>query len=91
MKGNMRKALFTALFIFTLGFGMGQDKYEITSDDYGNAEVQMADTFRKEGKIYVVVGVTLLILAGLFAFTVSTDRKISRLERMVENTPEQNS
>lgn len=32
-------------------------------------------------KIYVVLGVCLIILAGLIAYLVQLDRKISRLER----------
>ncbi|MBS1558150.1 MAG: CcmD family protein [Bacteroidetes bacterium] len=44
-------------------------------------DVQMADTMRQEGKIYVVVAIVLVILLGLIAFLLFTDRKISRLEK----------
>ncbi|MBS1491183.1 MAG: CcmD family protein [Bacteroidetes bacterium] len=44
-------------------------------------DVQMADTMRQEGKIYVVVAIVLVILLGLIAFLFFTDRKISRLEK----------
>ena len=80
----MRTLIAIFLLIFFCSISVAQDKYEITSDDYANSEVEMADTFRKEGKIYVVVGVTLIILAGLISYTVVTERKISRLERMVD-------
>ena len=84
----MRK-LFTILaLMICCTFVYAQDKYEITTDDYGNSGVEMADTFRKEGKIYVVVGVTMIILLGLFSYTALTDRKISRLERMVNERTE---
>lgn len=43
--------------------------------------VEMADTMRSNGKIYVVVAVVLIILAGLFIYLVSIDRKIGRLEK----------
>ena len=46
-----------------------------------NAE--MADTFRSEGKIYVVVAVILIVLLGLFTYLFLLDRKITRLERMM--------
>jgi CcmD family protein len=46
-----------------------------------NAE--MADSFRAEGKIYVVVAVVLIVLVGLFAYLFMLDRKITRLERMI--------
>lgn len=44
-------------------------------------EIEMADTFRAEGKIYVVVAVVLIILIGLFAYLIHLDRKLSKLER----------
>lgn len=44
-------------------------------------EIEMADTFRAEGKIYVVVAVVLIILIGLFAYLIHLDRKLAKLER----------
>jgi hypothetical protein len=41
----------------------------------------MADAFRAEGKIYVVVAVILLIFAGLVVYMVRIDRKVKRLEQ----------
>jgi CcmD family protein len=46
-----------------------------------NAEPEMADTMRSNGKIYVVVTVLAVIFAGIFAYLVYLDRKISRLEK----------
>jgi CcmD family protein len=47
--------------------------------------VEMADTMRSEGKIYVVVAIMLVIFLGLMAYLFLMDRKISRLEkRMAE-------
>ncbi len=43
--------------------------------------VEMADTMRSNGKIYVVVAVCLTILLGLFIYVFIIDRKISRLEK----------
>jgi hypothetical protein len=43
--------------------------------------VEMADTMRSNGKIYVVVAVILTIFAGIIIYLVRLDRKISRLER----------
>lgn len=34
-----------------------------------------------EGKMYVVVGVLLIILIGLFVYVFSIDRKLSRMEK----------
>ncbi len=40
---------------------------------------------RSEGKIYVVVAVTLIILAGLILYVARLDRKITRLEKGENN------
>ncbi|MEO7263432.1 MAG: CcmD family protein [Ferruginibacter sp.] len=40
----------------------------------------MADLMRSNGKIYVVVGVCLIILAGLFLYVWRVDRKIKNIE-----------
>lgn len=47
-----------------------------------NAE--MADAFRADGKIYVVVAVVLIVLVGLFVYLFMLDRKLSKLERMID-------
>jgi CcmD family protein len=46
-----------------------------------NAQTEMADTLRSNGKIYVVVMVLATIFAGIFAFLVYLDRKISKMEK----------
>lgn len=43
--------------------------------------VEMADTMRADGKIYVVVAVIAVVLAGLVVYLVTLDRKIGRLEK----------
>lgn len=45
------------------------------------AEVEMADTMRGNGKIYVVVGIILIVLLGFIAYLFMLDRKLSRLEK----------
>jgi protein-S-isoprenylcysteine O-methyltransferase Ste14 len=45
------------------------------------AQPEMADTMRSNGKIYIVVAVCLTILVGLFLYVANVDRKISRLEK----------
>lgn len=47
-----------------------------------NAE--MADSFRAEGKIYVVVAIILIVLIGLVAYLFLLDRKLNKLEEMIE-------
>ena len=41
----------------------------------------MADAFRADGKIYVVIGVVLVVLAGMIIYLFNLDRKISKLEK----------
>ncbi len=44
------------------------------------AQPEMADTMRSEGKIYVVVGIILLVLIGMILYLFTLDRKIGKLE-----------
>lgn len=46
---------------------------------------EMADALRQSGKIYVVVLVIVIILSGLLLYLVRLDRKVSRLEREVQD------
>jgi hypothetical protein len=48
---------------------------------FAQEKVSMADTFRSNGKIYVVVAVILTIFAGIIAYLIRLDRKITRLEK----------
>lgn len=42
---------------------------------------EMADLMRADGKIWVVVAVLATIFAGIFAYLIRLERKVSRLER----------
>jgi uncharacterized iron-regulated membrane protein len=42
---------------------------------------EMADLFRAEGKIYVVVAVIGIVFAGLVAYLVWMERRITQLEK----------
>jgi uncharacterized membrane protein len=58
------------LFLFTSLFTIAQTQ-----------QVEMADTMRSNGKIYIVVAVCLTILIGLFLYVFLIDRKITKLEK----------
>lgn len=83
----MKKYLITALLLFGLNV-MAQDtsdlktgeKYAITEADYTNSTVEMADVMRSNGKIYVVVGVILIIFLGIVFYMIKVDRKLSKIE-----------
>ena len=53
----------------------------LATTTFSMAETEMADTMRSNGKIYVVVVVLATIFAGIFAYLVYLDRKISKLEK----------
>lgn len=76
----MRKLITFILVLISLNL-FAQDKIPVTESNYNNQEVEMADAFRSEGKIYVVVTIVSIILLGLLSYTTFIDRKISRLEK----------
>lgn len=68
----IQKLLLSFFFIITSLVLFAQD----TSNG-----VEMADTLRQNGKIYVVVAVILAIFAGIIIYLIRLDRKISKLEK----------
>ncbi|QOI97000.1 MAG: CcmD family protein [Flammeovirgaceae bacterium] len=70
--------LFRVFFLIILLIRVG------TGYALSQSEVEMADTMRAEGKIYVIVGIILIVLAGLFVYLFMLDRKVSKLEDKVK-------
>jgi len=67
----MKHKLISTLFLLLINFfAFAQSK-----------NVEMADAFRSNGKIYVVVAVILTIFAGIIIYLIRLDKKISRLEK----------
>lgn len=48
-------------------------------------EVEMAEALRKDGKIYIVVGVLLIIFLGIVLYLVNIEKKLSKLEKEISN------
>ncbi len=46
-----------------------------------NAPVEMADTFRSSGKIYVVIATIAIIFIGLAIYLFSIDRRLKKIEK----------
>jgi CcmD family protein len=44
-------------------------------------DIEMADQFRADGKIYVVIAVVSVVLIGLFAYLFRLERKVTDLEK----------
>ena len=75
-----RKIIFSIIVIAFSLFVHAQDTVAAHTDD------RPATGFRAEGKIYVVMLVSVTILAGLFIYLIRLDKKITKLERQPENT-----
>lgn len=68
---NVLKKIILLLILMTTSIVMfAQDK-----------KVEMADTMRSNGRIYVVVAVVVTILTGLILYVVRLDRKMTKLEK----------
>jgi CcmD family protein len=70
----MRKLLFTLIVILmSITVTTAQDT------------VDMADLMRSSGKIYVVVAVAMVVLAGIFIYLIALDRKVTRMENRLKD------
>lgn len=47
---------------------------------FAQSDVEMATGLRSSGKIWVVVGVILTIVIGMYVFLFTIDRKVKKLE-----------
>jgi CcmD family protein len=74
----MKKILCVFLLLLNTAIALTAQTVEI------NNTVEMADKFRADGKIFVVVAVVCVILLGIFAYIIKTERKIHRLEKEIE-------
>jgi CcmD family protein len=54
---------------------------------FAQEEVEMADTMRSNGKIYVLVSMILVILTGILIYLVTIDRKVSKMEKRMPDKP----
>lgn len=67
----MKNKLILSFFLFLLAFSVQAQ----------SAEPEMADSMRSNGKIFIVLGCVLLVLAGVIGFLLFLERRISRLEK----------
>lgn len=83
---NLRKLFLTTLLVFGLAsaaLAQNNNKIAVTEQDYTNTNVEMADGFRADGKIYVVIAVISTILAGISIYLINLDRKITNIEKKI--------
>lgn len=80
----MKKWIILLLMAWSLQAN-AQEKIEITSEDYQNSGVEMADAMRADGKIYVLVGIICIVFAGITVYVIQTNRRVSKLEKLLES------
>ncbi len=74
MHKRLKISLLLSVFLTLITKAFGQD-----ADN-----VPMADQFREDGKIYVVVFVVALLLAGLLIYLMVLDRRVRKVEKDTE-------
>lgn len=72
---KIKAVVLSILFFLTISITEAQ----VGSD--ADEKVPMAEGMRASGKIYVVVAVVLVVLAGLFIYVIQVDRKLRRMEK----------
>ncbi len=73
----MKKLLFLCLLLASqLSFGQNAEN---TSANL--PPVEMADGFRADGKIYIVVAVVMIVLLGIFTYLFMLEKKLAKIER----------
>jgi len=70
----MKKIILSFIYLFFSIIVLAQDSTVALTN-------RQATGLRAEGKIYVVLAVSVTILTGLFIYLIRLDRKISRLEK----------
>ena len=73
-RSNRFSFLVSRLTLFIIGM-------IISMGSFAQDKVEMADTMRSNGKIYIVVAVCLTILIGLFLYVMRIDMKMSKMEK----------
>ena len=81
----MKRIKHILLLIFLLGsLSLSAQKVEIGEEDYANDKIEMADSMRADGKIYVLVAIIFTIFAGFVFYTIATERKIKKIEKSLK-------
>ena len=51
----------------------------------GDGDPEMADAMRSNGKIYILVSIVLIVLAGLIIYLFLLDKKVKKLENLLSD------
>jgi CcmD family protein len=80
LKRFMKPITLKISFLLTMLFAMSNIQAQ-------NFETAMADQFRADGKIYVVIAVMAIVFVGITIYLFTIDRKISKLEKSLKDNP----
>jgi hypothetical protein len=72
----MKKLLFLCLLFFSL-----TGSAQTAKPGSAEAQIEMADGFRADGKIYIVITVVLLVLLGIFTYLFMLEKKLAKIEK----------
>lgn len=72
----MKKAIYKVILFFTMLLFNLQSYAQ-------DSQPEMADAMRSNGKIYVVVSVLTIVLAGIAIYLFALDRKITSIEKKI--------
>jgi Na+/alanine symporter len=80
----IRTSLLATILFFSILVAQAQEKTAAdTTAGAPQQHVEMADVMRSEGKIYVVVGIILIVLALMLIYLFTIDRNVKRLEKQL--------
>jgi CcmD family protein len=82
----MKKLFFLCLLFFSL-----TGSAQTTKPGSAEAQIEMADGFRADGKIYIVVTVVLLVLLGIFIYLFMLEKKLAKIEKELNKDVNKNS
>ena len=77
----MKQFGYLILFLSMSLSGFGQEA--------ATSGIEMADAMRSSGKIYVVVAVLVIIMAGLLIYLINIDRKVGKIEKELNSKIEE--
>lgn len=73
---SMKKTIYKVLLSFSMLLFTAQSFAQ-------DSQPEMADAMRSNGKIYVVVSVLAIVLAGIAIYLFALDRKITSIEKKI--------
>jgi preprotein translocase subunit SecG len=80
----MKKLLYLFFLLISLGLNAQAQDGSSKNDEH----IEMADALRESGKIYIVVGVIVIIFIGILIYLLVLEKKIDKIEKSIDNKEE---